>query len=89
MAVRFIVSDEHRIKRLSTIFNITEKEAVNRLAQADKEQRIFFKQIYGKKSITPDEFDMVINLDYLHKQKWTAEIVAQAFKEKFGSIYVN
>ncbi len=89
LAVRFIASDEHRIKRLAKKLNITEKEAANNLDQADKEQRLFFKQVYGKKSIIPDEFDMMINFDYIHKPKWASEIVAQAFKEKFGKILVD
>ncbi len=86
LAVRFIASDGHRIKRLANLLNKTEKEAANDLNQADKEQRLFFKHVYGKKSITPDEFDMVINFDYIHKPQWAAEIVAQAFKEKFKNL---
>jgi len=31
---------------------------------------------------------MVINFDYIHKPRWAAEMVAQAFKEKFGTIFV-
>lgn len=89
LAVRFIASDEHRIKRFANLSNITEKEAAINLDQADKEQRLFFKQVYGKKSITPDEFDMVINFDYIHKPRWAAEIVARAFKEKFDKILVD
>jgi len=89
LAVRFIASYEHRIKRLANLLNMTGKEAANNLDQADKEQRLFFKQVYGKKSITPDEFDMVINFDYIDKPRWAAEIVAQAFKEKFDKIFVD
>jgi cytidylate kinase len=89
LAVRFIASDEYRIKRLAKLLNMTEKEAANSLAQADKEQRLFFKQVYGKKTITPDEFDMVINFDYIRKPKWAAEIVNQAFKEKFRKVIVD
>ena len=84
LAVRFIASDEYRIKRLARILNIKEKEAADKLNQVDKEQRRFFKQVYGKKTITPDEFDMVINYDYIREPQWAAEIVARAFKEKFG-----
>ena len=74
---------------MANLLNITRKEAAKNLDQADKEQRLFFKQVYGKKSVTPDEFDMVINFDYVHKPRWAAEIVAQAFKEKFGTISVD
>ena len=87
LAVRFIASDEYRIKRVANLLSISEEEAANNLNQADKEQRLFFKKIYGKKSIIPNEFDMVINFDFIHKPKWAAEIVAQAFKEKFSKIF--
>ena len=85
LAVRFICSDEHRIKRLARILNVREKEAGGRLVQIDKEQMDFFKQVYGKKDLTPDEFDMVINCDYIREPQWAAEIVAQAFRKKFGT----
>ena len=89
LVVRFIASNEYRIKRLAKLLNMTEKEVAKNLEQADKEQRLFFKKVYGKKSITPDEFDMVINFDYIHKPRWAAEIVATAFREKFGKISVD
>lgn len=87
LAIRFIVSKEHRIKRLARILNIKEKESAERLEQIDKEQRIFFRQVYGKKQIALDEFDMVVNFDYIHKPTWAAEIVAHAFCQKFGKTF--
>lgn len=85
LAVRFICSDEFRIKRLARILNVKEKEAAGKLGEIDKEQRDFFKQVYGKKDLTTDEFDMLINCDYIKEPQWAAEIVAQAFREKFGT----
>ena len=85
LAVRFICSDEFRIKRLARILNVKEKEAAGKLVEIDKEQRDFFKQVYGKKDLTTDEFDMIINCDYIKEPHWAAEIVAQAFREKFGT----
>ena len=35
------------------------------------------------KSVSPYEFDMVINCDYIEKPEWAAEIVALAFKARF------
>lgn len=89
LAVRFICSDEFRIKRLARILNVQEKEAAGKLSEIDKEQRDFFNQVYGKKDITPDEFDMIINCDYIKKPQWAADIVAQAFREKFGADTVS
>jgi len=84
LAVRFICSDEHRIKRLSRILKVKEKEAADKLPQIDKEQRQFFKKTFGKKDAAPYEFDMVINCDYIESTKDAAEIVALAFKKKFA-----
>jgi len=84
LAVRCICSKEHRISRLAKIFHVPETEAENKLDQIDKEQKDFFKSVYGKKDASPYEFDMIINFDYITQPQWAAEIVAQAFKAKFG-----
>jgi cytidylate kinase len=84
LAVRLICSDEHRIKRLSKILKVKEKEAADKLPQIDKEQRQFFKKAFGKKDALPYEFDMIINCDYIKNTKNVAEIVEVAFKRKFA-----
>jgi Cytidylate kinase-like family len=84
LAVRFICSDEHRIKRLSGILRVKEKEAAEKLPGIDKEQGQFFKKTFGKKDAVPYEFDMVINCDYINNPKDAAEIVELAFKKKFS-----
>jgi cytidylate kinase len=84
LAVRFICSDDHRIKRLSRILKVTEKEAADKLPQLDKEQRSFFKKAFGKKDAVPYEFDMVINCDYVKDTQVAAKIVEEAFKNKFA-----
>ena len=89
LAVRCICSKEHRISRLAKIFHVPETEAESKLAHIDKEQKDFFKSVYGKKDASPYEFDMIINFDYITQPQWAAEIVAQAFKAKFGSETAN
>ena len=84
LAVRCICSKGHRISRLAKIFNVQKKEAESKLDQIDKEQKEFFKTVYGKKDASPYEFDIVINFDYISEPQWAAEIVLQAFKAKFG-----
>lgn len=84
LAVRFICSDEHRIKRLARILGVKEKEAADKLPQIDKEQKQFFKKAFGKNDAVPYEFDMVINCDYITNTKDAAEIVEVAFKKKFA-----
>lgn len=84
LAVRVICSNELRIKRLAKILDIEETEAEKLLGQIDKEQRDFFKKAFGKKDASPSEFDLIINCDYLTEPQGAAEIVAQAFREKFA-----
>ncbi len=85
LAVRLICSKEYRIKRLARILETKEEDVEKKLGQIDKEQRDFFKKTYGKKDASPYEFDMVINCDYIKEPETAAEIVALAFKHKFGN----
>lgn len=85
LAVRFIGGKDHRIKRLAKILNIKAHEAERKLGQIDKEQRDFFKKVYGKKEATPYEFDLVINFDFISKPRWASDIVEKAFHVKFGN----
>ena len=85
LAVRVICSNEHRIERLMKILDVEEQEAETVLVKIDKEQREFFKKAFGKKDAPSYEFDIVINCDYITKPLGAAEIVIQAFKEKFAS----
>jgi hypothetical protein len=68
------------------MLNVSESEAGRKLKEVDKEQREFFKKSFNRKSAPPDEFDLVMNLDYLHKPRWAADIVATAFRRKFSSM---
>ena len=60
-----------------------EEVAEKKVYEADKGQRDFFKKVFGKRDTSPYEFDIVINCDYITQPEWAAEIVSQAFKEKF------
>ncbi len=84
MAVRFISSSDHRAKRLAAVLKVEEKEAREKLDEIDKEQRDFFKRVYGKKDASPYEFDLVINCDFIKDPEVAAEIVRHAFTQKFG-----
>ena len=84
LAVRIICSDEYRIKRLAEILSLPESETQKQLSQIDREQRNFFKKAYGKKDASPYEFDLVINTDFITYPLGAAEIVAQAFSQKFA-----
>jgi len=85
LAVRIICSDKFRIERLADILDVEEDEAEKLLHQIDREQRAFFKKSFGKKDASPYEFDLIINSDFIVEPGGAAEIVAQAFKEKFAA----
>ena len=85
LAVRFIGGREYRINRLEKILKTTRAEADRKLDEIDKEQKEFFKTVYGKKDASPYEFDMVINFDYISKPQWVADIVEKSFYLKFGN----
>ena len=83
LAVRCISSKEFRIKRVADILNDTEGSAEKHLNRADREQRDFFKRAFGKKDAPPNEFDLILNCDYISHPDLAAEIVIKAFSEKF------
>ena len=84
LAVRIISSDEFRVKRIVNLLKISEKDAQSEIERKDKEQKAFFKKVFKKKEVTPYEFDMVINCDYILKSDSVAEIISSAFKAKFA-----
>jgi cytidylate kinase len=85
MAVRLIGSNEFRINRLAKVMKTSEEDAEKMMTLVDKEQRNFFKTMYHKKDAVPYEFDLVINRDYVNDAHKAANIIAYAFREKFGT----
>ncbi len=83
LAVRCICSDDYRAKRIADIMRISRADAQKKLPGIDKEQAVFFKKVFGKKSATAYEFDMVVNLDHFANPGDVADIIALAFKKKF------
>jgi len=84
LAVRFIASRSFRVRRLAGLLKVSEDIADKKLSQMDKDQQAFFKEVFKKKDASPYEFDVVINCDYMTQPEWAAEIVAEAFYQKFG-----
>ncbi|MBN1102990.1 MAG: cytidylate kinase-like family protein [Deltaproteobacteria bacterium] len=84
LAIRFVASRAHRVQRLMKILGATKEVVESRLDQLDREQRKFFKKAFGQEDAPAYEFDMVINLEYISKPEESVELVALAFKQKFG-----
>ncbi len=85
LAVRFISSKEHRVKRVAGILDMGEAAAEKKLVAEDKRQSEFFKKNLKKKDASPYEFDLVINRDYITEAGWAADLVEQAYKLKFAN----
>jgi hypothetical protein len=85
LAVRCISAKEFRIKRVADILGVSASAAKKELEAADKEQRRFFQKAFGKKDAPPDEFDLIINCDFLNQPEWAADVIHQAFISKFQS----
>jgi len=89
LSVRFVCSKEYRVDRLANMLSISTPDAQTRLNIIDREQHEFFKTVYGKKETSVDEFDLVINRDYINGVYQAAQIVACAYEQKFGSEKLN
>lgn len=84
LAVRFICSNEYRVERLAKMMDMNPSKAEKQLKIIDNEQHQFFKTVYQKKEAPAEEFDLVINRDYITEADQAAQIVACAYKQKFG-----
>lgn len=86
MAVRCICSDEYRCERVANIMDADFSEAKKQLAVLDKEQAAFFKKVFNRKTASPYEFDMVLNLDHFADPEAVADIVVATFEKRFAGV---
>lgn len=84
LSVHIICSRPYRVKRIARMMDIDEEAADKKLEDLDKEQSDFNKKLSGKKKPDPEEFDLLINCDYISNPEWAADIVAAALRSKFG-----
>lgn len=84
MAVRFVCSKAYRIKRLATILNVDELEIERKLEDFNLKQSYFYKKVFNIEKASTQEFDLVINCDFIKDPQWAAEIVEENFKKKFS-----
>ena len=83
-AVRCISSKSFRVKRLAETQSISEREALKIVDQADREQKEFYRKVYGKLDAPEAEFDIVVNFDHLKNTEAMADILVSLFALKFG-----
>ena len=64
--------------------DISPEAADMKIDDLDREQGAYFKKLTGKRERPADEFDLLINCDRIGHPAWAADIVATAFRSKFG-----
>jgi len=85
-AVRFVSSQKRRIDRIAASLKINKQKAAQVLKQAEKEQMEFFKIVHQKDSAPADEFDLVMNMDYIDDPQTAAEAIDILFKRRFPEV---
>jgi hypothetical protein len=83
LAVHLVGSKEFRARRISRIMDIRPEAAGQEIDDLDKEQGAYFKKLTGKRERPSEEFDLLINCDYIANPRWAADIVETAFRCKF------
>jgi len=84
MAVRFVCSKAYRIKRLAVLLNVEAQEIERKLEDFNLKQSYFYKKVYHLGKASTQEFDMVINCDFIEDPEDAAAMVELAFKKKFN-----
>jgi cytidylate kinase len=84
LAVRFVSSKEFRTERLKKLLHVGDVDVREALSRLDEEQKLFFEETFKEIEASPYEFDLVINRDHVKKAEWAANVVTQAFTDKFG-----
>jgi cytidylate kinase len=82
-AVRCISSMEYRVQNLARSLKVTTSKARRIIQQADAEQKEFFSRVHGKEQAAPDEFDVILNLDYVDDLNVAADVLKTLFISRF------
>jgi hypothetical protein len=83
LAVHLVGSREFRARRIAGIMDISPEAADRKIDDLDREQGNYFKKLTGRRDRPAEEFDLLINCDFIANPEWAAEIVATAFRCKF------
>ncbi|MDO9265344.1 MAG: cytidylate kinase-like family protein [Desulfosalsimonadaceae bacterium] len=82
-AVRCVGSIELRVKNIAKKLAVDEKKAKQIILQADQEQAEFFHKAHGKTSAPAQEFDMVLNFDYIKDMDAAARAIETLYRNRF------
>jgi cytidylate kinase len=85
LAVRLVCSKEFRTRRWATILKVGEQKIQNKLGELNIKQSYFYKEVFNLEKASTQEFDLIVNCDYVKNPKWVADIVYSFYKKKFPS----
>jgi cytidylate kinase len=83
LAVRCISSMEYRIQHVAKSLKVSSAKARRIIQQADAEQKEFFSRVHGKDLAAPEEFDAILNLDYIQDLSVAADVLKTLFFNRF------
>lgn len=89
LSVQLTCSRKQRIKNLANTLGVHKSEAERRITILDEEHHEFFKAVYLREKISSDEFDLIINMDHIKSGRQVAQIIANAFEQKFQIGFKN
>lgn len=75
--VRLVGSTKQRLLHLVRIFNLSEKEAMDRLQEDDRSRRAYFKSHFGRDIEDPELYHLIINTDLLREEE-IVKLIARA-----------
>lgn len=82
-AVRCISSMEYRIEHLAKSLKVSSSKARRIIQQADAEQKEFFSRVHGKDLASSEEFDLILNLDYIQDMNVAVDVIKTLFMSRF------
>ncbi len=84
LSVQLACSKKRRIENLAKTLGNGNADAEAKLNIIDHDHHEFFKKVFLREKISPDEFDLVIHMDHIKSEDQAAHIIACAFEQKFG-----
>jgi hypothetical protein len=82
-AVRCISSIHHRVQHVAKSLKVSSVKARRIIEQADLEQKEFFSRVHGKSQALPEEFDVILNLDYTQDLNAAADAIKALLISRF------
>ena len=81
--IMFIANDEHRIKRVMKIHDVSRFEAMKMMKEADEARETYTKNFSGTSRYDARHYDLVVNVSGYDEDK-VAKFIADIIRKKYG-----